>query len=66
VDAWSGVAGTWFRLDGGEWREGDIARYWLQVKRSGGTAPGTYVLEYRAVDLLGNASGVESLDITLQ
>jgi hypothetical protein len=68
VDAWSGVAGTWFRLDGGEWCEGDTARYWVQVKRSGssGEEAGTHVLEYRAVDLLGNASEVESLVITLQ
>ncbi len=66
VDAWSGVAGTWFRLDGGDWREGDTASFWLQTKRSGGTAPGPHVLECRAVDLLGNESNVETLLITLQ
>lgn len=66
VDALSGVTGTWFRIDGGEWREGTSVSLWLQRKRSGAFSAGAHTVDYYSIDGIGNAGGIERLIVTLE
>lgn len=65
VDALSDVSGTWYRVDGRAWVEGDLAALWVCPKRSGLSA-GPHTLEFYSTDALGNIGGVERLVVTLQ
>jgi hypothetical protein len=56
-DAWSGVAATSYRIDGGAWMPygGPFAV----------TGEGTHLVEYRSSDNAGNVEGVQSLAVNI-
>lgn len=65
VDALSDVATTWYRLDGGAWREGATTTVRMFRKRSGLPA-GPHTLEFYSTDVLGNVGPTGSSVIVLQ
>jgi hypothetical protein len=65
IDALSGVAETWYRVDGGLWREGVFTTLRIRHKRSG-LAAGPHALEFYSIDGLGNVGPTGSSVITLQ
>jgi hypothetical protein len=56
VDATSGVASTYYRVDGGEWKSGDSVLI---------SEPGTHTVEYYSVDLAGNAEEITQLRVRI-
>lgn len=54
-DATSGVAGTWYRIDGGEW-----TAYGGSFEVVG---EGAHTVEYRSVDVAGNEEAAASLEV---
>jgi hypothetical protein len=65
VDALSGVAATWYRVDGGTWSQGAVPTLHVGHKRSS-LGAGQHTLEYYANDVLGNTGPVASCVVTLQ
>jgi hypothetical protein len=53
ADALSGVASTWYRLDGGNWREATSTTLRVHPKRSG-TSAGPHTVDFYSTDVLGN------------
>ncbi len=60
VDTMSGVATTYFRLDGGAWTAGTVASFSKAT-----TALGSHTLQWYSVDSLGNTETVRSAQFTL-
>jgi len=65
VDALSDVVGTWYRVDGRAWVEGNLATLLMCPKRSGLRA-GPHTLEFYSTDVLGNVGDMGSAVIVLQ
>lgn len=65
VDALSEVAATWYRLDGGTWRQGTTMTL-HRVRKRGGLSAGAHTLEFYSVDALGNVGPIGSSVIVLQ
>ena len=54
TDNAAGVAGTSYRIDGGTWRYGTMARLAVAGKRNRGLGAGTHSVEYFSPDIAGN------------
>jgi hypothetical protein len=67
TDAISGVAGTFYRIDGGVWQSGTSVLFRIGVRhKRAGYGAGVHTLEYFSTDLAGNAGQVVSRAVTLQ
>jgi hypothetical protein len=56
-DSHSGVAETWFRLDGGQWTAGTSATT---------SSPGPHTLEFYSKDIAGNIEGTRSITFAVE
>lgn len=61
-DALSGVAGTWYRVDGGPWTAGTT--FTLCTWRRGGNS-GVHLVEYYSADAAGNVEAVKHSEVML-
>ncbi len=62
VDALSGVAGTWYRVDSGPWTAGTMCT--LRTWKRGGNS-GVHLVEYYSADAVGNTAAVKHLEVML-
>jgi len=62
----SGVAVTYYRIDGGVWQEGSVVSLTLKIRhKRAGLRAGVHSVEYYSVDGAGNAGPTGSCQVTL-